>query len=92
MHRNASRNRRSRAWATAMAVVILLPIISLPIPLTARSFAGPLSHRLADNPVAVELVAQTGGVTNAVAVQGNYAYAGVGPRLIVLDTSDRESD
>lgn len=33
----------------------------------------------------VELVAQIGGITYAVAVQGGYAYLGVGPRLVVLD-------
>ena len=36
----------------------------------------------------VELVGQIGGVTDAVAVQGNYAYIGVGPRLVILDVSD----
>ena len=36
----------------------------------------------------VELVGQIGGVSYAVAVQGNYAYLGVGPRLVVLDISN----
>lgn len=36
----------------------------------------------------VELVGQVGGPVFAVAVQGNYAYLGVGPRLTVLDVSD----
>jgi len=36
----------------------------------------------------VELVGQIGGATNAVAVQGHYAYLGVGPRLVVLDISN----
>ena len=36
----------------------------------------------------VELVGQIGGFTWAVAVQGNYAYIGVGPRLVILDVSD----
>jgi hypothetical protein len=31
----------------------------------------------------VELVGHVGGITNAVAVQGNYAYIGVGPRLLI---------
>jgi hypothetical protein len=34
------------------------------------------------------LVGQLGGPTSAVAVQGNYAYAGIGLRLTVLDISD----
>jgi hypothetical protein len=36
----------------------------------------------------VELVGQIGGATLAVAVQGDYAYLGMGPRLVVLDISD----
>lgn len=36
----------------------------------------------------VELVGQIGGITQAVAVQGNYAYIGVGPRLVILNVSD----
>jgi hypothetical protein len=36
----------------------------------------------------VELVGQIGGATYAVAVQGVYAYVGVGPRLVILDVSD----
>jgi PKD repeat protein len=36
----------------------------------------------------VELVGQIGGATYAVAVQGSYAYIGVGPRLVILDVSD----
>ena len=36
----------------------------------------------------VELVGQIGGSTSAIAVQGDYAYIGVGPRLVVLDISN----
>ena len=36
----------------------------------------------------VRLVSQIGGPINAVAAQGNYAYIGIGPRLIILDVSD----
>jgi hypothetical protein len=36
----------------------------------------------------VELIGQVGGPTYAVAVQGNYAYIGVGPRLVILDIAD----
>ena len=36
----------------------------------------------------VQLMGQTGGATHAVALQGNYAYIGVGPRLVILDISD----
>jgi hypothetical protein len=39
----------------------------------------------------VELVGQIGGAANAVAVQGNYAYFGVGPALTILDVSNPAS-
>lgn len=35
-----------------------------------------------------EVAGQLGGPTRAVAVQDNYVYIGVGPRLVVLDISD----
>jgi len=38
--------------------------------------------------VTVELVGQIGGPVNAVVVQGNTSYVGVGPRLVILDVSD----
>ncbi len=36
----------------------------------------------------VELVGQVGGLTSAVAVEGNLAYVGVGQQLLVVDVSD----
>jgi hypothetical protein len=39
----------------------------------------------------VELVGHVGGVILAVAVQGKYAYTGVGPRLVILDISNPAS-
>ena len=36
----------------------------------------------------IELVGQIGGPVQAVEVQGNYAYAVVGPRLVVLNVND----
>ena len=41
-------------------------------------------------PATPEVAGQFGGSTYAVAVQGNYAYVGVGPRLVTLDISDPE--
>ena len=35
-----------------------------------------------------DAIGQTGGPTQGIAVQGNYAYIGVGPRLVVVDISD----
>lgn len=38
-----------------------------------------------------QMIGQIGGPTQAVAVQGNYAYLGVGLRVIVLDVTDPTS-
>ncbi|HQN44224.1 MAG TPA: NosD domain-containing protein, partial [Anaerolineaceae bacterium] len=35
-----------------------------------------------------DLIGQAGGPTQGIAVQGDYAYMGVGPRLVVVDISD----
>ncbi len=35
-----------------------------------------------------ELIGQVGGTSYASAWQGNYAYLGVGPKLVILDVSD----
>ena len=58
--------------------------------LLATSAGGRLpSVAVAPNPSQTwQMVGQIGGPTNAVVVQGNYAYVGIGLRLIVLDVSN----
>ncbi len=58
-----------------------------PSPL-ARSVGEGLGVRTAQQSQNVELVGRIEGATLAVAVQGQYAYVGVGPRLVVLDVSE----
>ncbi len=38
--------------------------------------------------LSLELVGQVGGASEAVALDGSYAYLGVGPRLVVLSVAD----
>lgn len=40
------------------------------------------------NPMDVEVMSELGGAVSTVAVQGNYAYLGLGIRLVVLDIED----
>lgn len=52
-----------------------------------------VNHNRADNntpnkSLTLELIGQLGGDTFSVATQGNRAYIGLGPRLVVLDVSD----
>src|SRR5262245_48234593 len=42
----------------------------------------------ASSATTLEFVGQAGGATDAVAVEGNRAYLGVGPRLVVMDIAD----
>ena len=51
----------------------------------STSWEGVVAQQQAQN---VELVGQIGGPVYAVALQGNYAYVGVGPRLVILNVSD----
>ena len=44
-----------------------------------------------DATVAATIVGQSGGESHAVAIDGSFAYLGVGPRLHVLDVSDAEA-
>ncbi|MCR4407133.1 MAG: hypothetical protein NUW24_09465 [Anaerolineae bacterium] len=57
-------------------VLVMLPLLTGPQVVSAQQ---------AQN---VELVSQIGGLVKAVALQGNYAYVGVGPRLVILNVSD----
>lgn len=52
--------------------------------------AVPADSELTGDPFApsLELVGQIGGIGSGLAVQGPYAYVGVGPRLIVVDVSN----
>ena len=56
-----------------------------PPTLSYKSGKGVAAQQQAQN---VELVGQIGGIVYGVALQGNYAYVGVWPRLVILDISD----
>lgn len=67
---------------------------------TDSSAVCPSSNRAKENdhqsvsssvPCGVELVGQIGGSAEAVSVDGNYAYVGAGPRLLILDISNPSS-
>ena len=83
------------------AIVILLVLVLAPGASAARTRLVVTTTDSADDPSNpahplfspadsenIELVGHIGGVTRAVAVQGNYAYIGEGPRLTVLDISN----
>jgi len=59
-------------------------LTAIPSPTTTSS---PTPEPLKD----IQLLGQIGGSSYAVALQGNYAYLGMGPRLIVLDISDPDT-
>ena len=63
------------------------PLNAFSVPSVASMVQSPGTTTTADAQN-VELVGQIGGGSYAIAVHGNYAYMGVGPRLVVLDVSD----
>ena len=44
--------------------------------------------KAAPEPAGWQMIGQAGGPTQGIAVQGSYAYIGVGPRLVVVDISE----
>lgn len=56
----------------------------------SSSHAGHQAPALATPIAELALIGQIGGPTYAVAVQGQYLYAGVGPRLLIFDISRPE--
>ena len=58
-----------------------------PLAISLLSLAIPRFTAMPDAPPAYRMVGQVGGSTQAVAVQGQYAYVGVGLRLVVLDVT-----
>ena len=72
-------------------VCIGLVLVSLLV-VSSQQLSGAQDEALSINsaaPTAVglELIGQLGGATFGVAVQDDYAYIGIGPRLVVLDVS-----
>ena len=96
-------NRVTQRFVPVIGVVLLLSLLwQMAIPDAAarspdgsRSPSTPGRSQPADSKPQIdlprlELVGQFGGSLTAFAVNGEYAYGGIGPRMKVLDTSDPE--
>jgi hypothetical protein len=70
-----------------MLAIILLSLIVGGENAKAQNQQLPSQDQVNSITITPELVSQIGGPMNAVALQDNYAYAGVGPRLFILDVS-----
>ena len=82
--------KRAAGYALVLLCVALTPGLMQGV-VWAATLVPPLTSAVATNQGMahnVELVGQIGGASLAVAVRGDYAYLGVGPRLIVLDVRD----
>lgn len=71
---------KRQVLTTLTRIVILILLLGSPIDLRAQT---PTSARASLS--LIRLVGQLGGVSRAVAVDGDYVYLGTGPRLVVLD-------
>lgn len=75
---------QNKFFFTLLSLVVILSAICPPLALQAA----PLPQGTATPPSPITLVNQIGGGTFNVAIQGNYAYMGVGPRLVTLDITN----
>jgi len=73
------KSARSRVHVLLLSLLLLWPAVAP---------AGRSSQALDEDNLSLILVGQVGGTTEAVYVEGDYAYIGLGSRLIVLDVSD----
>ena len=90
--------RKAIAPGRALAVIVLLLVLAPGMaPLSVAQEepkaapATSASEGTADLAWNVEFVGQIGGASYAVEVQGDYAYAGVGPSLVILDITNPTS-
>jgi hypothetical protein len=81
---------KTQRWRLFIFVFGLMLILSASSSLAQRSIPGEaINPTTAQQQIGnIQVVGQTGGTVQAVALQGNYAYVGVGSRLVVLDISD----
>jgi len=83
---------RFRLLLLAVVFVLLFTSTSTAAPgdpsLASPRQANADTTRLQVQSANVEFVGQIGGTMNAVALQGNYAYVGVGPRLVILNIAN----
>lgn len=70
--------------------LVILVLVNLPLSPLANSLSDTLAISQGEQgqEIDVKLAGQIGGSTNAMAVEGNRAYVGVGPRLVILDVSE----
>ncbi len=74
------------AVALMMTMWLILSGMTGAPPVRAERLAAPAAPE--GDALMLELVSQTGGQVKDVAMQGDYLYLGVGPRLHILDISD----
>jgi hypothetical protein len=81
----------SGVWLAAVQSGSATAVASAPVDAVIRPTGGLTEAAALAAPTAdaqnVELLGQIGGATYAIAVQGDYVYLGVGPRLMVMDVS-----
>ena len=75
-------------WPVQIAPSVVLGQESGPGSKQETEPQSPLSPQSPDLTFQVGLVGQIRGSTEAVAIQGNFAYIGIGPRLVILNISD----
>ncbi|MCI0399675.1 MAG: hypothetical protein L0332_10910 [Chloroflexi bacterium] len=76
--------------AAAVFLLVFVPVVILSWLIRSAGQAGQVLARgpAGGTSQGVEFIGQVGGWVYSVAQEGDYAYVGVGPRLVILDVSD----
>jgi hypothetical protein len=85
VHGTRLSGRRRTRYAIMLALAIALMLALMP------RVGSSSSSGLALSEVEMEVLGQVGGAVRTVAVKGQYAYIGLGPRMAVLNVSNRSS-
>jgi len=91
--------RTKQTCIIAVATIFLFGLAVFAISAHARTIthmqvdaeAQPSASLDTEPPEPLEFVDQIGGRITALAIQGDYLYAGIGPRLVILDVSNRDN-
>jgi len=77
---------QDKGWRCLLVILILSAPLNPSLNVSSKTFDPSIGQFVLEGK-SLKLIGQVGGPTNAVAVQGQYAYVGVGMRMVVLDVS-----
>ena len=79
---------RAKVFGLMIAALLAITLPALGVLGKTKALSTSSAPAMQTDDEALQIIGQIGGTSSAVAVQGDYAYLGVGPRVAVLNVSD----